>query len=35
LKIERTHLLPRLSWGRIIVQKEYHAPLATAGDVRA
>jgi hypothetical protein len=25
LRIERTHLMPRSSWGRIIAQKEYHA----------
>jgi hypothetical protein len=31
LRIERTHLMPRSSWGRIIVEKEYHAP-PTAGD---
>jgi hypothetical protein len=33
-KIERTHLIPRSSWGRIIVEKDYHAPPAMAGNVR-
>ncbi len=34
LRIERTHLMPRSSWGRIIAEKEYHPP-ATACEVRA